>query len=309
LFSNHAESFGFTMVSEKLKASSRTCSEAAKLESQKKALEVEKLTVELQMLRKPWRAPELWVSSITPLVALVGLGMAFYTGFFDNQRLLLDIKKTQLDLEVRELAQQRDSFVATLSHELIVQTEIFFFRDLDQVLSGGWLYEDQMLSAEMFPEFFSLSPVSPEFLENVRKYLAQVAWDRTYQLTDLEKAELRPPPEPPRDSMGPVTFHCWVPLRLLLGGSARWLRAHALECSSSYDRAKGETNYSDMMKLRERHRIDLRERFVKKFPPLRRKLKDLAAEYKLSEEQVWAMGVANPAMKLTGASGPRSLSP
>lgn len=288
---------------------SQTSLESANLESEKKALEVEKLTAELQMLRKPWRAPGFWVSSITPLVALVGLGMAFYTGFFDNQRLLLDIKKTQLDLEVKELAQRRDSFVAAISHELIVQVETFFLRDLDQVLSGGWLYQDQMLSAEMFPEFFSLSPVSPELLQDVGKHLALIAWDRTYQFTDLEKAELRQPPEPPRDSMGLETFHCWVPLRLLLGGSARWLRAHALECSSGYDRAKGETNYSDMMKLRERHRTDLRERFVKQFPPLRRKLKDLAAEHKLSEEQVWAMGVANPAMKLTDASSAHSLSP
>jgi hypothetical protein len=281
-------------------------------DAQKTQLEINRLRLELQILEKPWRRWGFWLSSttplavLTPLAALLGLFMVYNTGFFDTQRLLLDTRTIELKREVKELEQKRNLFVGTASHDLIREVETFFLRDLDEVLQGGWLYRENMLSAEMFPTFFSLAPVSLEFLKSVRNHLALVAWDGDYNFTDLEQARLRPSPEPLRNSEGVVEFHCWIPLRLLLGGSSNWLRAHALECSPGYDRPKGETNYSDIMKLRERHRLHFRETFVKQFPPLQKKLKELAAEHKLPDDQIWELGMTNPGMKLTGT---RSFSP
>ncbi len=234
----------------------------------KAQLEVSKLELEIKSLKRPfWQKPAFFASLTSLVLAATGLFMGFYTGFFDNQKLLLNIEKLKLEADVLKMREDLKDRVTRMEREV----EIFLLRDINDLGSRAWLYENEYLSEMLYPEYFSKVKIPRKYIEEVKSYLAQVAWDRSYNLVDIEEGRLLPY----RTEDG--KFHSWVKLHHLLRGDPRWLRAHAMEVT--HDRAKADIVHKDFMRLRERHHQHFIKTYVREFPPLKAKLTVLKVRY------------------------------
>jgi hypothetical protein len=122
----------------------------------KSILELRKLELEIAHLTRPFWQSTTFLSLV---IAFAGLFVGFYTGFFDKQKVLLDITKANLERDVKNLDAEKlrvtvdiARLKATFLQELTVTTEreveIFLLKDLDAVLHGNtWLHREGHLSA------------------------------------------------------------------------------------------------------------------------------------------------------------------
>ena len=118
----------------------------------KEQLQLRKLELEIKSLKRPfWQRPAFFASVTSLVVAVAGLLIGFYTGFFDNQKLLLEIEKSQLEVDVQKLREDLRDRVSRMEREV----EIFLLRDIYDLGSRVWLYEDEYLSEVLYPEYFS----------------------------------------------------------------------------------------------------------------------------------------------------------
>jgi hypothetical protein len=253
-------------------------------------LELKKLELEIAALQKPfWLEASFYLSVLTALLAGIGLYIGRITGFFENQRILLNIKKEKLAIDIEGLKAERvqirteiynlkAEFLNNMKSQMEHEVEIFLLKESDQVLSGNiWLYQNGRLSSVLYPDYFSAVEIPKKYFEKVNEYLSQVAWDTSYDFTAIEQAELRSPPRQERIENRPMEFHTWISLRDLLSGDPKWLKAHAMECT--YDEKKAENAYSNIMKLREHHRKCFLSSYVAEFPPFKVRLQKLIQKY------------------------------
>ena len=83
----------------------------------KEELEREKLSLEVaELKRSPWRRTAVWASLMPPLtVALLGVGVGWWTGFFDAQRLYLEARTQVLKREERDLEDKKTGLTAEIT--------------------------------------------------------------------------------------------------------------------------------------------------------------------------------------------------
>ncbi len=251
----------------------------------KDILEIKKLELEIKAMNKPvWQNPAIILAIFSSLIALIGLFLGFYTGFFDNQKILLETKKEKVASEVNKLEDERkrlydevnlktQAFLDDNISSMEEQVYIFFLKDLKEVLYGNmWLYQEDTLSTIIFPEYFTSVSVPRTFLEEINQHLNLLAWEPSFGFPEVEEAPLKTAPK--EDGY----FHSWVSLRSLLTGDPKWLKAHAMECT--YDREKADIAYKDLLTLRNKHKSFIIEKYVRKFPPLKNRIEELMKKYR-----------------------------
>ena len=95
------------------------------LSQKKEQLETEKLEEELLELRRPtyWRLGT-YLSALPTLLALFALFQAWNTGYFDKERVLLAIDKANLQRDLKNLGEHKDSLGHlndSLMNEIVAQ--------------------------------------------------------------------------------------------------------------------------------------------------------------------------------------------
>lgn len=75
-------------------------------------LEVEKLQIEIQNLRKPWwKRAEFLSMGLTGIIAILSLFYAFSTGILDAKSERLELQKAKLEREITLFEQRRDTLI------------------------------------------------------------------------------------------------------------------------------------------------------------------------------------------------------
>jgi hypothetical protein len=83
-----------------------------------KDLELEKLTLEVEELRAPWwRKTSTYLNLLPITLALATLGVGFFTGFFDTEKSLLEIRTTKLQIDEDRLTKSHDSIKTHFARE------------------------------------------------------------------------------------------------------------------------------------------------------------------------------------------------
>jgi hypothetical protein len=72
--------------------------------------ELQKLDLEIAHLREPWWRRPAYLGSLLPVIlGIATLGIGFWTGYFDTQRSLIEVRTEKLRLEEERLTERSDS--------------------------------------------------------------------------------------------------------------------------------------------------------------------------------------------------------
>ena len=116
-------------------------------------LEKEKLRLEIAAIDRPiWKKPTFWAAIVPILVMLYGAGQLAITGYFDNQRTLIEIDRNDLEAEIEtkrvELAKQAEE-----TRKALEQMEIEFQAEM------ALLQKKQQAEREKLRQIGALGPV------------------------------------------------------------------------------------------------------------------------------------------------------
>jgi hypothetical protein len=113
---------------------------ADELKASKEMLEVQKLEIEIQKLRRPWWSEPSYISAFLPtMIALTSLLIVWRTGFLDVKSINLDTKKTKLETDVRDFELRRDA---------LGQTNARLSRETDSLRAAKTNLDGQLRSLE-----------------------------------------------------------------------------------------------------------------------------------------------------------------
>lgn len=102
----------------------------------KKQLELEKLRAEIHIINKPfYEKSSFWLSSLAALAAFGAIITGYVTGYFDNQKLLNEIKAAQLESKTERL-EIRTKELTEKKYSLLAQVECY---ELNQIVYQSFL--------------------------------------------------------------------------------------------------------------------------------------------------------------------------